>query len=111
MKIDTTYHEFVREIMDEYRNIELELILKIAEMFKDYQNIEDTRFIELLNNFQAINEDTLKIIAEMSGKPLELIKKKMTEIGYLSLDTKELVIGYEKGLVAVDPRSVNYINV
>lgn len=111
MKIDKTYNEFVREIIDEYRNIELELILKVAEMFKNYQNIQDIRFIELLNNFQSINEDTLKIIAEMSDKPLELIKKKMTEIGYLSLNTKELVIGYEKGLVAVDPRSVNYINV
>lgn len=109
-ELDRKIDELTRITVANYRAIEEELIYKVVEMLKKGTHSDNSvqYFLQQLDRMNVLNIDTLKIIAEMSGRPLDVIKNQMLEIGRTAykLDEDMMKEAFEKGLISVVPEKI-----
>ena len=107
-ELDKLIDLYTLELVNVYANIETELIYKVARLWADYEEIGGNLeyLIERLDTLNVINEDTLELIATMTGEPLFKIKTKLREIGYSTPDYETYTKAYKTGLIAIDPNTI-----
>lgn len=104
-KSDPYIDELVQPIINLYNQMELELIVEIANRFANYDEITGSLEWQLkkLNELGGLNAEVVKIIAKYSGKSQQEIERMLKEASILNLDIDELKTAYENGMIAVDP--------
>lgn len=98
---DRLIDELTNEIMQTYRDIETELIYRVALLWKNINtsNTSVEYLLEKMEELQILNIDTLKIISKITGKPLRVLKQDLKEIGYSSVDEQLFKNAYEMGVI------------
>lgn len=107
-ELDKLSDKYMREIIETYRTIEEELIYKVADMFAKYENLDNDYFIKILDEMNILDNETLEIIAEISGKPLNVIKDKLKSLGYSSIDTPTFNEAFKKDIIHINPNLIDY---
>ena len=103
----------IKPIISIYSKIELELIEKIAEHFKINKEFinSDYWYIEKLKELGALNNETLKILEEYTGKTKQELLNAMKDIGINSIPTDQLNIATQKGALLNPETIINSVNI
>ena len=98
-KNDRLADKFVREVTEQYRDIETKLIYEIVEIIKGEKDLD--KLVELIQNYGVMNERIIEVIAELSGEPLDKIVKHIKTLSVNEIDTPTLNKAYELGLIPI----------
>lgn len=102
---DIQIDEMIQPIIDIYNQMELDLIVEIAERFKNYNTVSGSLEwqIKKLNELGALNKSAIKIISKYSGKSEQTIKNMIEQAGMANIDAELLNTAYDNGMIKVDP--------
>lgn len=105
MLSDIQIDELVQPIIDIYNQMELDLIVEIAERFKNYNAVSGSLEwqIEKLNELGALNQSVIKTVAKYSGKSEAQIKEMIEQASMANIDAEALNKAYDNGIIKVDP--------
>lgn len=97
----------IKPILSIYSKIELELIEKIAEHFKINEEFinSDYWYFEKLKELGGLNNETLKLLEEYTGKTRQELLKAMKDIGISSIPVDQLNIATQKNAL-LDPETI-----
>ena len=103
----------IKPILSIYSKIELELIEKIAKHFnlnEEFIN-SDYWYFEKLKELGGLNNETLKLLEEYTGKTKQELLKAMKDIGVSSIPVDQLNIATQKNALLNPETIINSINV
>ena len=111
--IENKIQNAIKPIISIYSKLELELIEKIAEHFKINEEFinSDYWYIEKLKELGALNNETLKILEEYTGKTKQELLNAMKDIGINSIPTDQLNIATQKGALLNPETIINSVNI
>lgn len=91
----------IKTILSIYSKIELELIEKIAKHFNINEEFinSDYWYFEKLKELGGINNETLKLLEEYTGKTKQELLKAMKDIGINSIPVEQLNIATQKNVL------------
>lgn len=110
-EVDRQIEEATEYIVSLYRDIESELIYSITRTIVD-KGFTPTLELKIdkliqLNEIQELDEETLRIIAKITGIPLQDIKSNLKSVMNGSIDYKTLNKAYEQGMTMIKPSTVS----
>lgn len=111
--IENKIQSAIKPIISIYSKIELELIEKIAEHFKINEEFinSDYWYFEKLKELGGLNNETLKLLEEYTGKTRQELLKAMKNIGISSIPVDQLNIATQKNALLNPETIINSINV
>lgn len=91
----------IKPILSIYSKIELELIEKIAKHFNINEEFinSDYWYFEKLKELGGLNNETLKLLEEYTGKTKQELLKAMKDIGINSIPVEQLNIATQKNVL------------
>jgi hypothetical protein len=103
----------IKPILSIYSKIELELIEKIAEHFKINEEFinSDYWYFEKLKELGGLNNETLKLLEEYTGKTRQELLKAMKNIGISSIPVDQLNIATQKNALLNPEAIINSTNI
>lgn len=103
----------IKPILSIYSKIELELIEKIAEHFKINEEFinSDYWYFEKLKELGGLNNETLKLLEEYTGKTRQELLKAMKNIGISSIPVDQLNIATQKNALLNPETIINSTNI
>lgn len=103
----------ITPILNMYSKIELELIEKIAKHFNlndEFIN-SDYWYFEKLKELGGLNNETLKLLKEYTGKTKQELLKAMQDIGVNSVPVDQLNIATQKNALLDPNKIINSVNI
>ena len=103
----------IKPILSIYSKIELELIEKIAEHFKINEEFinSDYWYFEKLKELGGLNNETLMLLEEYTGKTKKELAKAMKDIGISSIPVDQLNIATQKNALLNPETIINSVNI
>lgn len=111
--IEDKIQNAIKPILSIYSKIELELIEKIAEHFnlnEEFIN-SDYWYFEKLKELGGLNNETLKLLENYTGKTKQELLKAMKDIGIKTIPTDQLNIATQKNTLLNPETIMNSINI
>lgn len=111
--IEENIQKAIKPILTIYSKMELELIEKIAEHFnlnEEFIN-SDYWYFEKLKEFGGLNNETLKLLENYTGKTKQELLKAMKDIGIKSIPTDQLNIATQKNALLNPKAIINSTNI
>lgn len=111
--IENKIQSAIKPILSIYSKIELELIEKIAKHFnlnEEFIN-SDYWYFEKLKELGGLNNETLKLLEEYTGKTKQELLKAMQDIGVNSIPVDQLNIATQKNALLNPEAIINSINI
>lgn len=111
--IEDKIQSAIKPILSIYSKIELELIEKIAEHFnlnEEFIN-SDYWYFEKLKELGGLNNETLKLLENYTGKTKQELLKAMKDIGIKTIPTDQLNIATQKNTLLNPETIMNSINI
>ena len=111
--IENKIQSAIKPIISIYSKIELELIEKIAEHFKINEEFinSDYWYFEKLKELGGLNNETLKLLEEYTGKTRQELLKAMKDIGISSIPVDQLNIATQKNALLNPETIINSVNI
>lgn len=111
--IENKIQSAIKPIISIYSKIELELIEKIAEHFKINEEFinSDYWYFEKLKELGGLNNETLKLLEEYTGKTRQELLKAMKNIGISSIPVDQLNIATQKNALLNPEAIINSVNI
>lgn len=111
--IENKIQSAIKPILSIYSKIELELIEKIAEHFKINEEFinSDYWYFEKLKELGGLNNETLKLLEEYTGKTKKELAKAMKDIGISSIPVDQLNIATLKNALLNPETIINSVNI
>lgn len=111
--IENKIQSAIKPIISIYSKIELELIEKIAEHFKINEEFinSDYWYFEKLKELGGLNNETLKLLEEYTGKRRQELLKAMKNIGISSIPVDQLNIATQKNALLNPEVIINSVNI
>ena len=111
--IENKIQSAIKPIISIYSKIELELIEKIAEHFKINEEFinSDYWYFEKLKELGGLNNETLKLLEEYTGKTKKELAKAMKDIGISSIPVDQLNIATQKNASLNPETIINSVNI
>lgn len=111
--IEDKIQKAIKPIISIYSKIELELIEKIAEHFKINEEFinSDYWYFEKLKELGGLNNETLKLLEEYTGKTRQELLKAMKDIGISSIPVDQLNIATQKNALLNPETIINSVNI
>lgn len=103
----------IKPILTIYSKMELELIEKIAKHFnlnEEFIN-SDYWYFEKLKELGGLNNETLKLLEEYTGKTKQELLKAMQDIGVNSIPVDQLNIATQKNALLNPEKIMNSVNI
>lgn len=111
--IEDKIQNAIKPILSIYSKIELELIEKIAKHFnlnEEFIN-SDYWYFEKLKELGGLNNETLKLLEEYTGKTKQELLKAMKDIGISSIPVDQLNIATQKNALLNPETIINSVNI
>ena len=111
--IEEKIQKAIKPILSIYSKIELELIEKIAKHFnlnEEFIN-SDYWYFEKLKELGGLNNETLKLLEEYTGKTRQELLKAMKNIGISSIPVDQLNIATQKNALLNPEAIINSVNI
>lgn len=111
--IEEKIQKAIKPILSIYSKIELELIEKIAKHFnlnEEFIN-SDYWYFEKLKELGGLNNETLKLLEEYTGKTRQELLKAMKDIGISSIPVDQLNIATQKNALLNPETIINSTNI
>nr|DAE05402.1 MAG TPA: minor capsid protein [Siphoviridae sp. ctMkg9]DAE17884.1 MAG TPA: minor capsid protein [Siphoviridae sp. ctRBF36] len=111
--IEDKIQKAIKPILSIYSKIELELIEKIAKHFnlnEEFIN-SDYWYFEKLKELGGLNNETLKLLEEYTGKTRQELLKAMKDIGISSIPVDQLNIATQKNALLNPETIINSTNI
>lgn len=111
--IEEKIQKAIKPILSIYSKIELELIEKIAKHFnlnEEFIN-SDYWYFEKLKELGGLNNETLKLLEEYTGKTKQELLKAMQDIGVNSIPVDQLNIATQKNALLNPETIINSTNI
>ncbi len=111
--IENKIQSAIKPILSIYSKIELELIEKIAEHFnlnEEFIN-SDYWYFEKLKELGGLNNETLKLLEEYTGRTKQELLKAMQNIGVNSIPIEQLNIATQKNALLNPEKIINSTNI
>ena len=111
--IENKIQSAIKPILSIYSKIELELIEKIAEHFnlnEEFIN-SDYWYFERLKELGGLNNETLKLLEEYTGRTKQELLKAMQDIGVNSIPIEQLNIATQKNALLNPEKIINSTNI
>lgn len=111
--IEKKIQKAIKPILNIYSKIELELIEKIAKHFKINEEFinSDYWYFEKLKELGGLNNETLKLLEEYTGKTKKELAKAMKDIGISSIPVDQLNISTQKNALLNPETIINSTNI
>ena len=111
--IEEKIQKAIKPIISIYSKIELELIEKIAEHFNINEEFinSDYWYFEKLKELGGLNNETLKLLEEYTGKTKKELAKAMKDIGISSIPVNQLNIATQKNALLNPETIINSTNI
>lgn len=111
--IENKIQSAIKPIISIYSKIELELIEKIAEHFNINEEFinSDYWYFEKLKELGGLNNETLKLLEEYTGKTKKELAKAMKDIGISSIPVDQLNIATQKNALLNPETIINSTNI
>lgn len=111
--IENKIQSAIKPIISIYSKIELELIEKIAEHFNINEEFinSDYWYFEKLKELGGLNNETLKLLEEYTGKTKQELLKAMQDIGVNSVPIDQLNIATQKNALLNPEAIINSVNI
>jgi hypothetical protein len=111
--IENKIQSVIKPIISIYSKIELELIEKIAEHFNINEEFinSDYWYFEKLKELGGLNNETLKLLEEYTGKTKQELLKAMQDIGVNSVPIDQLNIATQKNALLNPEAIINSVNI
>lgn len=111
--IEDKIQEAIKPIISMYSQIELEIIEKIAKHFNVNEEFinSDYWYFEKLKELGGLNNETMKLLQEYTGKTRQELLKAMQDIGINSIPTEQLNIATQKGALLNPESIINSANI
>lgn len=111
--IEDKIQKAIKPIISIYSKIELELIEKIAEHFKINEEFinSDYWYFEKLKELGGLNNETLRLLEEYTGKTRQELLKAMKDIGISSIPVDQLNIATQKNALLNPETIINSTNI
>ena len=110
--IENKIQEAIKPIISIYSQIELEIIEKIAEHFnlnEEFIN-SDYWYFEKLKELGGLNNETIKLLEEYTGRTKQELLKAMKDIGINAIPIDQLNIATQKGAL-LNPELIRDSNI
>lgn len=100
---DEDYDKMIEPIVEIYNKIEMELLLDVAERFKNYSSISGSLewYLKKLNEMNVLNDNAIKIFSKYSGKTEKAIKDMLKKAQFGNFKAGDIDEAYDKGLSKV----------
>ena len=110
--IEDKIQNAIKPIISIYSKIELDLIEKIAEHFKKNEKFinSDYWYLEKLKELGGLNNETLKLLEEYTGKTKQELLKAMKNIGINSIPVDQLNVATQKNELLNPETIINSVN-
>ena len=111
--IEEKIQKAIKSILNIYSKMELELIEKIAKHFnlnEEFIN-SDYWYFEKLKELGGLNNETLKLLEEYTGKTKQELLKAMQDIGVNSIPVDQLNIATQKNALLNPETIINSTNI
>ena len=111
--IEEKIQKAIKPILTIYSKMELELIEKIAKHFnlnEEFIN-SDYWYFEKLKELGGLNNETLKLLEEYTGKTKQELLKAMQDIGVNSIPVDQLNIATQKNALLNPEKIMNSVNI
>lgn len=110
--IEDKIQNAIKPIISIYSKIELDLIEKIAEHFKKDEKFinSDYWYLEKLKELGGLNNETLKLLEEYTGKTKQELLKAMKNIGINSIPVDQLNVATQKNELLNPETIINSVN-
>lgn len=111
--IEEKIQKAIKPILNIYSKMELELIEKIAKHFnlnEEFIN-SDYWYFEKLKELGGLNNETLKLLEEHTGKTKQELLKAMQDIGVNSIPVDQLNIATQKNALLNPEAIINSVNI
>lgn len=111
--IENKIQSAIKPIISIYSKIELELIEKIAEHFNINEEFinSDYWYFEKLKELGGLNNETLRLLEEYTGKTRQELLKAMKDIGTNSIPVDQLNIATQKNALLNPETIINSTNI
>ncbi len=111
--IENKIQSAIKSIISIYSKMEVELIEKIAEHFKINEEFinSDYWYFEKLKELGGLNNETLKLLEEYTGKTKKELAKAMKDIGISSIPVDQLNIATQKNALLNPETIINSVNI
>lgn len=111
--IENKIQSAIKSIISIYSKMEVELIEKIAEHFKINEEFinSDYWYFEKLKELGGLNNETLKLLEEYTGKTKKELAKAMKDIGISSIPVDQLNIATQKNALLNPETIINSANI
>jgi len=110
--IEDKIQSAIKPIISIYSRIELELIEKIAEHFNVNEEFinADYWYFEKLKEMGGLNNETLKLLEQYTGKTRKELLKALQDIGISAIPVEQLNIAGSKGILNPE-KIINSVNI
>lgn len=111
--IEDKIQESIKPIISIYSKIELELIEKLARHFKlndEFIN-SDYWYLEKLKEMGGLNNETMRLLEQYTGKTRQELLKAMQDIGIEAIPTEQLNLATQKGALFNPQSIINSTNI
>ena len=108
MKEDIYFQNKIKDVLDIYSQIELEILEKIIDKLKlsDGEIGGSTEWLlKRLNELGGLNKETLKVISKYTGISQKQLKAMLETIGIDTIDALNLQEAYRKGKISINPKT------
>lgn len=111
--IEDKIQSAIKPIISIYSQIELDIIEKIAEHFKLNEEFinSDYWYFEKLKELGGLNNETIKLLEQYTGKTKQELLKAMKDIGINSIPIEQLNIATQKGALLNPESIINSVNI
>ena len=102
------YDRLIKPLLEIYNEIEIELLIAVAERFKTYDEIGGTLKwqVKKLDELGILNKEAIKIIQKYSKKTNAEIKEMLEQAGYNTQNMADVRQAYSKHLIRIDPTTI-----
>ena len=106
--MDREIEKATEKLVSMYGELETKLLVEIASHLKYNEKLINADYwrLDKLEELGSLNKKTIKLLAEITGKTPNEIKKAFKKIGYMSYDEQNLNKAYKENKISFDPKEV-----
>lgn len=99
------YDKLIKPLLEIYNEIEIELLIAVAERFKTYEDIGGTLQwqVKKLDELGILNKQAIEIIQKFSKKTNTEIERMLNEAGYNTQNMEYARQAFSKNLIKINP--------
>lgn len=108
MKEDIYFENKLKDVLDIYSQIEIELLELIVKKLQTNEGEIGGSlewYLKRLNELGGLNTETLKVIEKYTGISQKELKKMLEAIGIDTIDAVDLQEAYRKGKITINPKT------